>query len=79
MGRRLAFLCVLGLGACAAPPQDVAMQGNADGVVISYVGDIANTLPIARQHCARYERVPVLHDAKENHAVYFCVRPGAVP
>lgn len=55
------------------------MQGNADGVVISYVGDIANTLPIARQHCARYERVPVLHDAKENHAVYFCVRPGAVP
>lgn len=55
------------------------MQGNANGVLINYVGDIANTLPIARQHCARYERVPVLHDAKENRAIYFCVRPGAVP
>jgi len=55
------------------------MQGNADGVIINYVGDVAATLRIAQQHCARYERVPVLHEAKENRAVYFCTRPGAAP
>ncbi|HTQ33589.1 MAG TPA: hypothetical protein VMI30_05430 [Stellaceae bacterium] len=79
MGRRLAFLWLLamGLAGCAASPKGIAMQGNADGVIIDYVGDVAATLPIAQQHCARYERVPVLHEAKENHAVYFCVRPGA--
>jgi hypothetical protein len=63
------------LGACTVPSQNVAMQGNADGVIISYVGDVAGTLPIARQHCARYERVPVLHETKEDHVVYFCIKP----
>jgi hypothetical protein len=63
------------LGACTAPPQDVAFQGNADGVIINYVGDVADTLPIAKQHCARYERVPVLHETKEERVVYFCIKP----
>jgi hypothetical protein len=79
MGWRPAGLMTLAigslLGACATPPKDVAMQGNADGVIISYVGDVADTLPIAKQHCARYERVPVLHETKEERVVYFCIKP----
>jgi hypothetical protein len=73
----LAFAALL--CACNTPPQNVAMGGNADGVIINYFGDVAQTLPLARQHCARYERVPVLHETSENHAVYFCVRAAAAP
>ena len=78
MARRLARFSVLALGAavaaCTTPPRDVAMQGGADWVSINYVGDVAATLPLARQHCARYERVPVLRQAKDETAVYACVR-----
>ena len=80
---RWARLVVLALGAlavgCSIPHHNVAMRGNADGVIINYVGDIAETLPLARQHCAQYERMPVLHQAIDNNAVYFCVGPGAAP
>jgi hypothetical protein len=65
------------LGACNTPPQDVAIQGGPDGVIIRFVGDVAATLPIAKQHCARYERVPVLHETKEERVVYFCIKPPA--
>jgi hypothetical protein len=65
------------LGACSTSPQDVAMRGGIDGVIISYVGDVADTLPIAKQHCARYERVPVLHQTTPDHVVYFCIKPPA--
>ena len=51
------------------------MRGGVDGVIISYVGDVADTLPIAKQHCARYERVPVLHQTTPDHVVYFCIKP----
>jgi hypothetical protein len=62
------------LGACSLPHHDTAMQGNADWVIISYVGDVADTERLARQHCAQYERVPVLRQAKDESAVYACVR-----
>jgi len=76
-----AFLLVLSmpLSACAPHQDAVAMQGNADGVMINYVGAIAGTIPLARQHCAQYERVPVLRETKENYAIYACVRGNAAP
>jgi hypothetical protein len=75
---------ILALGAllldgCDIPHHDVAMSGNADGVVISYVGDVAETLPLARQHCAQYERVPVLRQTKDENAIYVCVRNNPAP
>jgi hypothetical protein len=75
------FLLVLGapLVGCAPPQSAVAMQGNADVVVINYVGDITATLPVARKHCAQYEREPVLAETKPDHVVYACKRPGTVP
>ena len=65
------------LGACALPHQDAAIQGNADGVIINYFGDVAETLPLARQHCAQYERTPVLRETQDNNAIYRCVRATA--
>lgn len=72
-------LALAALAGCAAPPHDVVMQGNADGVIISYTGDLALTLPLARRHCAQFERAPVLHQSTDSNVVYFCVKPGAVP
>lgn len=66
-------------GGCAAPHHDAVMAGNADGVVVNFFGDIAETRPLAEQFCARYERVPVLHETKEDNAYYFCVKPGDMP
>jgi hypothetical protein len=65
------------LGACTTPAQDIAMRGGPDWVIINYVGDVADTLPVAKQHCARYERVPVLHQTTPDRVVYFCVKPPA--
>ena len=41
------------------------MDGQADGVIIQYFGDLAETLPLARDHCAQYERVP----REQSHSV----------
>jgi hypothetical protein len=73
----LAMLACLLFGCVQA--QDVAMRGNANLVQINYVGDVADTLPLARQHCAQYERIPVLHETKPDYVIYFCVKPGAAP
>jgi hypothetical protein len=75
----LPALSALLLGGCNIPHHDVAMSGNADGVIISYVGDVAETLPIAREHCARYERLPVLRQTKDENAVYVCVQANPPP
>jgi hypothetical protein len=65
------------LGACEH--HDAAMHGNADGVMISYAGDINETLPIARQHCGQYERIPVLRTIRDDAAIYACIRVNAAP
>ncbi len=62
------------LGGCAVPHQDTVMQSGPDGVIISYYGDVNDTLRLARQHCAQFERVPVFRGTKENSAFYSCVR-----
>jgi len=67
------------LGGCATQAHNTVMQGNANGVAINYIGDVAATLPLARQFCARYERVAVLHETKEDNAYYFCVKPADAP
>jgi hypothetical protein len=79
--RALRVLCGVAVGAVLSSCEhhDVAIQGNADRVLISYVGDLGETQPIARQHCAQYERTAVLLGTKDNTAVYACVRANAVP
>jgi hypothetical protein len=79
MTRQAALLVVLIIGGCGMPHHDTVMQGNANGVVINFVGDLAETEPLARQYCARYERVPVFRQKKDENAFYDCVPPAAVP
>ena len=49
-------------------------QGDANSVEVGYAGDVASALPIARRHCAQFERVPLFVDATSDIAVFDCVR-----
>jgi hypothetical protein len=64
------------LTGCEVPHQNVIMlDGKASGVIIQYYGDVNATLPLARQHCAAYERVPVRksYSSEKNLVIYDCV------
>jgi hypothetical protein len=78
--KRLAFIVtltfVVALTGCAQQSKNVIMMdGKAEGVVIQYYGDVNATLPLARQHCAAYERVPVRksYSSEKNLVIYDCV------
>jgi len=75
----LLSLLATSVGGCVPPHNDTVMQGNANGVVVNFVGDVGQTLLLARQFCARYERIPVLHETKQENAYYFCLKPVAAP
>ena len=62
------------LAGCTAPHPYIR-QSDANSVVISYSGDIASTLPLARQHCAQFGRVPELAQKGIDLADYDCVKP----
>jgi hypothetical protein len=81
MGRTAAIVVMLALGTtgdmlsgCTAP-RPTLHSGDANSVEVSYAGDVASTLPVARRHCAQFERVPRLVDAGTDLAIYDCVRP----
>jgi hypothetical protein len=68
-----AALLVLAPLACCTEPHPFVRAGNANSVEVVYSGDPASALPAARQHCARYERVPRLVNAGDNIALFDCV------
>jgi hypothetical protein len=79
-GWALAFGAVAAaLAACNAPNPNIR-EGNADKVEVSYGGDVATAWPLARKHCAQYERVPRLADVGVGAngldlADFDCIRP----
>jgi hypothetical protein len=60
------------LAACTGPSPFVR-AGDASSVEIGYSGDVDATLPLARRHCAQFEKTPLLVDAGANIAVFQCV------
>lgn len=64
------------VGGCATDAHDAIMEGTPNAVAISYAGDLSDTAPLARQYCARYERVPVFLRSADNRAYYYCLAPG---
>jgi hypothetical protein len=62
------------VGGCTATHPFVR-NGDANSVEITYGGDVAGTLPLARRHCAQYGRVARFLDAGGDVAAYECVRP----
>lgn len=61
------------LSGCTSHPYIV--QGDAKSVEVSYGSDVARALPLARRHCAQFERVPRLVDSGAELALFDCVRP----
>ena len=75
--RGLGATVLVAASAGCLPYQNTAMYGNADGVAISYAGDVAETMPIARRHCAQFERQPVLRNTTADTVFYACIRVKA--
>ena len=67
-----ALSAVAFLAACTGSGPFVR-AGNANSVEIGYSGDVEAALPVARQHCAQFEKVPRLVDAGADVAVFNCV------
>jgi hypothetical protein len=70
----LLLLVAAGILAGCVAPKPYVREGNAESVEVSYSGDVASTLPAARAHCARFERVPYLVQNTVDLAEYDCVR-----
>ena len=56
-------LLAAALAGCNAPSPNIR-EGNADTVHVTYGGDVATAWPLARKHCAQFERMPRLADAE---------------
>ena len=69
------WLCaVLALCGCLGQ-QPLLHKGDATSAEILYSGDIANAVPLAKQHCAGYLKVPRLVDTTPGIAFFSCDRP----
>jgi hypothetical protein len=58
-------------------PVPFVREGNAESVEIGFTGDVSNAMPLARRHCAQFERVPRYLMPALDGGVFECVRPGA--
>lgn len=71
----LTFVCaalIASLAGCNGPHPFVR-DGDSTGVEVVYSGDVADALPVAKKHCAQYERVPQYVDAAVGIATFECV------
>jgi hypothetical protein len=50
-------------------------EGNANSVEIGFPGDLSDAWPLARKHCAQFEKVPKLLEADEETALFDCRKP----
>jgi hypothetical protein len=66
----------LAVAGCGGPGAFVR-EGDANSVEIGFSGDIGNAMPVARRHCAQYEREARLVGPTLDGALFDCVRPGA--
>jgi hypothetical protein len=72
--RLAGFMAALVLAAaatsCAEKPYLSA--GDAKSAEVGYTRDLAAATEVAREHCARYEKVPRYLDSSENIAYFAC-------
>jgi hypothetical protein len=67
-----AALCIGALLAGCLEQHSFVRSGDATSAEIMYSGNIAEALPIAKQHCAAYGRVPRLVDTSPDIAYFAC-------
>jgi len=65
-----------GTGAFGGPGPFVR-EGNAASVEIGFTGDVSTAMPLARKHCARFDRVPRYVEPTLDGGLFECVRPGS--
>jgi hypothetical protein len=75
MSRFFALILCGSLFAGCTGPKPFLLSGDAKNAEVGYASDPATTLPLAKLHCAAYERVPRLLQAEENIAHYECYKP----
>jgi hypothetical protein len=67
-------ICALAAAGAGCTPQVVAMNGDANGVDVTYAGDLAASTDVARNHCAQYGRVPRYIGKGTDHVYFECDR-----
>ncbi len=67
----LSLLLILG-AACGCAPKPFLSEGNANAAEVGYSGDLAAATEVAKEHCARYEKVPRYLDSAEDIAYFAC-------
>jgi hypothetical protein len=75
VSRFLALILCGTLPVGCSGPKPFLLSGDAKRVEVGYASDPATTFPLAKAHCAQYERVPRLLQAQENIAYYECYKP----
>ena len=68
----LAFLLVIGGNACGCAEKPFLSAGDANSAEVGYSRDLAAATEVAKEHCARYEKVPRYLDSSENIAYFAC-------
>ena len=68
------MVLALTVAGCLLPSEPSVYQGDADSVEITQAGNIANAWPLARRHCAQFERLPRFIDTDGQTARFDCVR-----
>ena len=72
-GRSLLLLLGLVCAGCVHPESKL-LQGNADAAQVGYEGaDLTAATAVAKNHCARFERVAKFLNAAEDVAYFACV------
>jgi|GEM_PF-3518855 len=72
-GARILVVCAIGIAVAGClKSKPVLLEGDVNGVQITYGGDINDTIPVARAHCAQFERVPRLLETSDSSAYYQC-------
>jgi hypothetical protein len=68
--------CDGGVGMFGGPGPFIR-ESSPDAVEIGFRGDVSNAMPLARKHCAQFERVPRYVMPTLDGGLFDCVRPGA--
>lgn len=61
------------MAGCAEKP--FLSSGDANSAAVGYSSDLAAATAVAREHCARYERVPRYLSSQQNIAYFACENP----
>ena len=73
---RMLWVILAGGAAAGCPGKPYLTSGDANSAAVGYSGnDPAVTTAVAKDACARYERVPRFLNAQENVAYFACEHP----